>query len=69
MYWITFQYDELLPETMTTKLGGFYINSGKLDIVELSDSSDDDFRSPIIKNKKKRVSTSIILFVCFHFIN
>lgn len=51
-----FQYDEVLPETMTTKLGGFYINSGKLDLVELSDSSEDEFRSPMVKKNKKRVS-------------
>ncbi|XP_052795434.1 ubinuclein-2-like isoform X2 [Mya arenaria] len=52
-------YDELLPETMTTKLGGFYINSGKLDLKEMSDNSEDEFLSPqpVKKNKKRRISS------------
>ena len=41
---------------MTTKLGGFYINSGRLEIKEMSDNSDDDFLSPTpVKKSKKRV--------------
>jgi ubinuclein len=53
---IYFQYDEVLPETMTTKLGGFYINSGRLELKEMSDSSEDEFRSPLpVKKNKKRV--------------
>ncbi|XP_060566913.1 ubinuclein-1-like [Ruditapes philippinarum] len=52
-------YDEVLPETMTTKLGGFYINSGRLELKEMSDSSEDEFRSPlpVKKNKKRRISS------------
>lgn len=52
-------YDEILPETMTTKLGGFYINSGCLELKEMSESSEDEFRSPmpVKKNKKRRISS------------
>lgn len=53
-------YDELVPACLTTKLGGFYINSGVLDFRDVSDDSSDDFvNSPIKKKKKsKRVIVS-----------
>ena len=52
------QYNELLPYNMVPSGGGFYINRGKLDLVQASDAStfeeDDSTEIPPFNEKSRK---------------
>ena len=56
------QYDELVPASLTTKYGGFYVNCGVLQFRLVSDTEVEDFTTRSIERKSPKVYGSMQVF-------
>lgn len=61
-FFFLIQYDELVPASLTTKYGGFYINTGTLQFRQASDTEEEDITDNQ-KHKPPKVSLSSIAVV------
>lgn len=66
LFFFLIQYDELVPASLTTKYGGFYINTGTLQFRQASDTEEEDITDDQ-KHKPSKVSLFEIATVMIAF--